>query len=168
MGRTARAVAERLIPFGVKLLYYDIVRLSPEDEKRYQATYAPLDDILKTADVVSLHLPLTPETQGIIDASKLAMMKSTAILINVGRGPLLDETALADALRAKKLACAAIDVFSQEPPPKDHPLFGLENAILTSHLAGSTLESGMRIMNMALDNLARVMKGEEPLWILNR
>lgn len=168
MGRTARAVAERLIPFGVKLLYYDIVRLSPEDEKRYQATYAPLDDILKTADVVSLHLPLTPETQGIIDASKLAMMKSTAILINVGRGPLVDETALADALRAKKLACAAIDVFSQEPPPKDHPLFGLENAILTSHLAGSTLESGMRIMNMALDNLARVMKGEEPLWILNR
>jgi Lactate dehydrogenase and related dehydrogenases len=168
MGRTARAVAERLIPFGVKLLYYDVVRLSPEDEKRYSATYTPFDEILKTADVISLHLPLTPETQGIIDASKLAMMKSTAILINVGRGPLVDEAALADALRAKKLACAAADVFSEEPPPKDHPLFGLENAILTSHLAGSTLESGMRIMNMAMDNLARVMKGEKPLWILTQ
>lgn len=78
MGRTARAVAERLIPFGVKLLYYDVMRLSPEDEKRYQATYTPFDNILKTADVVSLHLALTQETQGIIDASKLAMMKSTA------------------------------------------------------------------------------------------
>jgi phosphoglycerate dehydrogenase-like enzyme len=168
MGRTARAVAERLIPFGVKLIYYDVIRLNPEDENKYQATYMPLDEILKTADVISLHLPLTPETQGIIDTSKLSMMKPSAILINVGRGPLVDEKALAEALRDKKLACAAVDVFSQEPPPKDHPLFGLENAILTPHLAGSTLESGMRIMNMALDNLARVMKREKPLWVLNR
>ncbi|MDD5168312.1 MAG: NAD(P)-dependent oxidoreductase, partial [Syntrophales bacterium] len=125
------------------------------------------DEVLKQADVVSLHLPLTPETQGIIDATKLALMKPSAILINVGRGPLVDEAALAEAIRSKKLAGAAADVYTQEPPPPDHPYFGLENMILTPHLAGSTLESGLRIMTMAMDNLARVINGEKPLWILN-
>jgi phosphoglycerate dehydrogenase-like enzyme len=167
MGRTARAVAERLIPFGVKLLYYDIVRLSAEDEKKYHAAYTPMEEILKTADVVSLHLPLTDETTKIIDTANLALMKSTAVLINVGRGALVDEEALAEALRGKKIAFAAVDVFTQEPPPKDHPLFGLENVILTPHLAGSTRESGMRIIGMAMDNLNRVMNGEKPLWVLN-
>ena len=167
MGRTARAVAERLAPFGVKLLYYDIVRLSAADEKKYGASYAPLDEILRTADVVSIHLPLTEETTKVIDAAKLALMKPTAILINVGRGPLVDEVALAEAVREKRLAAAASDVFNSEPPPADHPYFGVENIILTPHLAGSTLESGMRIMKMALDNLIRVMKGEKPLWVLN-
>jgi len=167
MGRTARAVALRLAPFGVRLFYYDIVRLTPEEEARYGAQYAPLEDIMKTADVVSVHLPLTVETQGIVSASLLGMMKPQAILVNVGRGPLVDEAALAEALRAKRLAMAATDVFSIEPPPADHPLFGVENCILTPHLAGSTRESGMRIMGMALDNLIRVMEGEKPLWILN-
>jgi phosphoglycerate dehydrogenase-like enzyme len=167
MGRTARAVAERLAPFGVQLLYYDIVRLSAEDEKKYRAVYAPLDDILKIADVVSIHLPLTGATTGIINAQKLALMKPTAVLINVGRGALVDEAALASALRAKTIAMAAVDVYVEEPPPKDHPLFGLENAILTPHLAGSTRESGGRILNMAVDNLIRVLKGEKPLWVLN-
>jgi len=167
MGRTARAVAERLAPFGLKLLYYDIVRLSAADEKKYHATYAFMEEILKTADVVSLHLPITAETTKIIDAAKLALMKSTAVLINVGRGALVDETALAETLRGKKIAFAAVDVFTEEPPPANHPLFGLENVILTPHLAGSTRESGMRIINMALDNLGRVMKGEKPLWVLN-
>lgn len=167
MGRTARAVAERLAPFGVKLLYYDIVRMSDEDEKKYCATYASLEDILKTADVVSIHLPLTETTTKIIDAQKLSLMKTTAVLINVGRGALVDEVALAEALRTKKIAMAAVDVFVEEPPPQNHPLFGLENAILTPHLAGSTRESGGRILNMAIDNLIRVRQGEKPLWVLN-
>ncbi len=167
MGRTAKAVAERLVPFGVNLLYYDIIKLSVDDERKYHAKYAPLDELLKTADIISLHLPLTNETHGIIDASKLAMMKPSAILINVGRGPLVDESTLAEALRNKKLAMAAVDVFGEEPPPKNHPLFGLENCILTPHLAGSTQESGARIINMTFDNVCRAMKGEKPLWILN-
>jgi phosphoglycerate dehydrogenase-like enzyme len=79
----------------------------------------------------------------------------------------VDEAALAEALKAKRLAMAATDVFSVEPPPADHPLFGVENCILTPHLAGSTRESGMRIMGMALDNLIRVMEGGKPLWVLN-
>lgn len=85
----------------------------------------------------------------------------------MGRGALVDEAALAEALRANKIAMAAVDVFIEEPPPKNHPLFGLENAILTPHLAGSTRESGGRIINMAMDNLVRVMKDEKPLWVLN-
>jgi glyoxylate reductase len=167
MGRTARAVAERLTPFGVRLLYYDIVPLSAADEKKYQASYAPLEEILRTADVVSLHLPLTPETTKIINTTMLALMKPTAVLINVGRGALVDEAALAEAVRSKRLAAAAVDVYISEPPPTDHPYFGVENIILTPHLAGSTRESGMRIMSMSQDNLIRVMKGEAPLWVLN-
>jgi phosphoglycerate dehydrogenase-like enzyme len=167
MGRTARAVAERLTPFGVKLFYYDIVKLSASDEKKYNAVYSSMEEILKTADVVSIHLPLLPETTKIIDAAKLALMKPSAVLINVGRGALLDEEALAAALREKKIAFAAVDVFAEEPPPPNHPFFGLPNIILTCHLAGSTRESGGRIMNMALENLARVLKGEKPLWLLN-
>jgi phosphoglycerate dehydrogenase-like enzyme len=167
MGRTAQAVAERLAPFGVKLLYYDIVRLNAEDEKKYNASYATIEEIMKTADVVSIHLPLTETTTKIINAEKLSLMKPTAVLINVGRGALVDETALADVLRAKKISMAAVDVFVEEPPPKNHPLFGLENVILTPHLAGSTRESGMRIINMVTENLVRVMKNEKPLWVLN-
>lgn len=166
MGRTAREVAKRLVPFGVKLFYYDLVKLSAKEEAEYQATFASLDELLKTADVVSLHLPLNDETRGIISAKKLALMKPTAILINVGRGELADERALAAAAREGKLAMVAADVFSKEPPPADHPLFGLENVILTPHLAGSTRESGARIMTMALDNLARVIRGEKPQWLV--
>lgn len=166
MGRTARAVAERLAPFGVKLLYYDIVKLSAVEEKKYGASFASMEEIFKTADVISIHLPLLPETTKIIDAAKLALMKPSAIIINVGRGALVDEEALAQALRDKKIAFAASDVFAEEPPPKNHPYFGLPNMILTCHLAGSTRESGGRIMNMALENLARALKGEKPLWVL--
>ncbi|MBN1475086.1 MAG: 2-hydroxyacid dehydrogenase [Syntrophaceae bacterium] len=166
MGRTARAVAERLVPFGLKLFYYDIVKLSAAEEKKYGATYAPMEEIFKTADVISIHLPLLPETTKIIDAAKLALMKPSSIIINVGRGALVDEEALAQTLRDKKIAFAASDVFAEEPPPKKHPYFGLSNMILTCHLAGSTRESGGRIMNMALDNLSRVLKGENPLWVL--
>lgn len=166
MGRTARAVAERLAPFGVKLLYYDIVKLSAADEKKYGASYAPMEEIFKTADVISIHLPLLPETTKIIDAAKLALMKPTSIIINVGRGALVDENVLAQALSEKKIAFAASDVFAEEPPPQNHPYYGMSNMILTCHLAGSTRESGGRIMNMALENLARVLKGEKPLWVV--
>jgi glyoxylate reductase len=167
MGSTARAVAERLLPFGVRLLYYSRHRLAKDDEKKYGAECATLEDVLKLSDIVSLHLPLTDKTAGIISAGRLALMKPTAVLINVGRGPLVDEAALARALRDGKLAMAAVDVFSEEPP-HDHPLFGLQNAILTPHLAGSTRESGGRILAMAMDNLIRVMKGEKPLWVVNK
>lgn len=167
MGRIARALASRLAPFGVKILYNNRARLSPEEETQYAATYGSLEEVLKEADIVCLLLPLTKETEGIINAARLALMKPTAILINVGRGPLVDEAALAEAVRNKQLAAAAVDVFREEPPPKDHPYFGVENMILTPHLAGSTLESGTRIMGMATDNLAHVMKGEKPLWIVN-
>ena len=166
MGRTGREVAKRLIPFGVRLLYYDIVKLSEADEAAYQAVYAPLEEILSSADIVSLHLPLSAETRGIMDEKKFALLKPTAIFINVGRGELVNETALAEALRNGRLAWAAMDVFSQEPPPKDHPLFGLENVILTPHLAGSTNESRARIVAMAADNIARVVRGEQPLWLV--
>ncbi|MFO7569789.1 MAG: 2-hydroxyacid dehydrogenase [Smithellaceae bacterium] len=166
MGRTARALASLLAPFGVKLLYYNASRLSRDDEKKYNAVYVPLNEMLSASDIVSIHLPLTEATTGLINAARLSLMKPTAVLINVGRGRLVDEEALALALREGTIAMAAVDVFSAEPPPPDHPLFGLENVILTPHLAGSTRESGARIIHMAISNLIRVLKGEKPLWVL--
>ncbi len=167
MGRTAREVAKRLAPFGVRLLYYDLVRLPARDEAALGAAYAPLEEILSRADVVSVHLPLTAGTRGLMDAGKLGLMKPSAIFINVGRGELVDEAALAVAIRTGKLGAAALDVFSTEPPPADHPLFGLDNVILTPHLAGSTNEARERIVSMAMDNVARVIRGEAPLWVVN-
>lgn len=167
MGRIGREVAKRLVPFGVTMLYYDIVKLSDAEEARLQVAYAPLEEILRKADLVSLHLPLTADTRRIIDTGKLALMKPRAILINVGRGELVDEEALAAALKDGRLDYAAADVFTKEPPPADHPLFGLDNAILTPHLAGSTRESGARVMAMAMENITRVIKGEKPLWVIN-
>ncbi len=167
MGRTAREVARRLVPFGVRLLYYDLVRLPGGEEAALGATYAPIEEILLRSDIVSVHLPLAAGTRGIIDAKKLGLMKPSAVFINVGRGELVDEAALASALRDKKLGAAALDVFGTEPPPADHPLLGLENVILTPHLAGATNEARARIVSMAMDNIARVIRGEAPLWVVN-
>ncbi len=165
-GRTAREVAKRLVPFGARVLYYDIVRLSATDEAAYRVAYAPWEEILRTANVVSLHLPLNAETKGFMNRERLALMKPDAILINVGRGELVDEEALAAALKDHRLGYAATDVYSQEPPPPDHPLFGLENVILTPHLAGATNESRARILSMAMENVARVIRGEAPHWLI--
>lgn len=166
MGRTGKAVAERLVPFGVKLLYYDIKKLTAEEETRYKASYADLDEILKTADIISLHLPLTPETANLIGQKELEQMKPSAILINVARGELVDEEALARALREKKIAAAGIDVFRVEPVTSDNPLLGLENILLTPHVAGVTTEATGRIFTLTIANVVKVLKGGEPDYVL--
>ncbi len=166
MGRTGKAVAERLVPFGVKLLYYDIKRLTTEEENRYKASYAELAEILKTSDIISLHLPLTPETENLIGQKELEQMKPSAILINVARGELVDEKALAMALRENKIAAAGIDVFRAEPVASDNPLLGLENVLLTPHIAGVTTEATGRIFTLTIANVVKVLKGGEPDYVL--
>jgi phosphoglycerate dehydrogenase-like enzyme len=139
LGEIGRAVALRLRPFGLtKVLYYDPHQAPKEVEEQYGVEYSPLPALLKSSDVVSLHLPLTDSTRNMIGAEELSTMKAGAYLINVGRGKLVDEAALADALRGQVIAGAATDVFAEEPPSAADPLLQTheENTLFFPHIAG--------------------------------
>jgi glyoxylate reductase len=165
-GAVGREVAKRLGAFGVTVLYYDPRRLHVEEESEWRMKYQPLDHLLRLADVVSLHVPLTPKTRGLIGARELGLMKFNAIFINVARGECADETALADRLRAKKLGGAGVDVFSREPIAADNPLLGLDNVILTPHIAGVTAEVRDRITQMSVANVVRFLQGQQPQYLV--
>ena len=129
--------------------------------------HAPLDDMLSRADIVALCCPLTDQTRGMIGVGELARMKPDAILVNVSRGPVVDEDALLVALQTGKLAGAVLDVFSQSPLPKDHPLLSLPNVILTPHMAGVTEESMLRMGQGVVTEVRRILAGEPPLNFVN-
>jgi D-3-phosphoglycerate dehydrogenase len=160
-GAVGREVAKRLAGFEVTILYYDPVPAPREIEQRLGVALADLDELLRTADVVSLHLPLLPQTAGIISAQRIRAMKVGAILINCARGGLVDEDALAAALKDGHLFGAGIDAFAQEPPVGS-PLLDLDNTVVTSHLAGATLDNFAGIVARAVDN-ARILLRGEPL-----
>ena len=124
-GRIARAVEQMVSGFRMKVLHYDPFLPDSMD----------LDELLKASDYVSLHCPLTDETRGLIDARRLKLMKRNALLVNTSRGPVVDEAALIQALRDGTIGGAALDVLCEEPPAKDHPLFGMDNVVLTPHIA---------------------------------
>jgi glyoxylate reductase len=170
MGQIGRAVAERLIGFGVDTRYYDPVRLDKNEERRLRANYQEIDQLLVVSDLVSVHCPLTDDSYALVDQRRLALMKPSAVLINVARGEIVDEQALANALSEKRIAGAAVDVFSDEPLSADNPLMQVQsdNLILTPHLAGTTDESKIRIIATAISNLAKALAGEQPEYVVNR
>jgi len=149
--------------FGMKVLGNQrrMDRLPPEAEG------ASLELLLQSSDFVVIACPLTPETQHLFDARRLAMMRPSAWLINVGRGPVVDEAALIETLRAKRIAGAMLDVYEHYRIAPGHPLFGLDNVILTPHLAGSTRESRARASVRAADETLRMLAGEKPLNFVN-
>lgn len=160
MGRIAQATAERLAPFNVNGLYHDkVVRLPAEREAALRLTAASLPDVLARADIVSLHVPLTPETRHMIDAAALRRMKKGAYLVNTARGPLVDEAALYAALKDNHLAGAALDVFEQEPP-RGSPLLELPNIVVTPHISAGTRDALAEKMRAAFANIARFHRGE--------
>lgn len=161
-GRIGREVAKRARAFDAAVVYYDPVRASVEVETQFDATFLPLDDLLRRADVVCLHLPLTSETRGLIGARELGLLRPTAVLINTARGPLIDESALAAALAKGELAGAGLDVFAHEPLPADSPLRGFANVVLTPHIAAGTRDAFEAKMRAAFANMARVARGEAP------
>jgi len=140
LGRIGREVARRARAFGMKLLGYDPY-VADEVLSHEGIERATVEQIVRGADYITVHSPLTPETRGLIGAKEFQMMKKTARLINCARGGIIDETALAEALKAKRIAGAALDVFSQEPLPADHPLRSLDNVVLTPHLGAATAEA---------------------------
>jgi phosphoglycerate dehydrogenase-like enzyme len=158
-GAIGREVAKRLSAFEVKVLYYDPLRAAADVEQDLGVSYAGLDVLLREADIVSLHLPLMPQTRNIIDAQRIAAMKPGAVLINCARGGLVDEAALAEALKAGRLFGAGIDAFSQEPPIGS-PLLELDNTVVTSHLAGATLDNFAVVVARGVENARAVLRGE--------
>lgn len=143
-GRIGSAVA-RIAKYGfnMKVVYYDIAR-NPRIEEELGATYVSLEELLKTADIVSIHVPLTPETRHLINEERLKLMKRSAILINTSRGGVVDTSALLKALNEGWIAGAGLDVFEEEPLPPNHPLTRLENVVLTAHIGASTHEAQER------------------------
>jgi len=166
MGRIGREVAQRLGGWNAKLVYYDPIRLSPELERQLQVQYVELDHLLRTADAVTVHVPLNARTRNLIDAESLSLMKPSAILVNTARGGIVDEEALVASLRDGRLLGAGLDVFSEEPLSAESALLGLPNVTLTPHSAGPTWESYPRRFANCFANIERVERGEPPLWVV--
>lgn len=165
-GRIGKLVAQRASGFEMKVLYYDVYRLPPEDEAKYHLTYLPLDDILRQSDFVSVHTPYMPSTHHLIGTRELQLMKPTTILINTARGPIVDEKALVKALQAGTIAGAGLDVFENEPAVEPE-LLTMENVVLLPHIASASLKTRTLMATMASDNIVAHYKGERPPNILN-
>ncbi len=160
-GQIGTRVAEMAVgAFDVKILYHDAYR-NPSLEERFGATQCDLETLLKNSDFVTLHVPATPETYHLIDATALAEMKPTAFLINSARGTVVDGEALYRALNEGQIAGAAIDVFEQEPVSPDEPLLRLPNVVLTPHIAGHS-EEALIAMSMVAEDIVRVLREEPP------
>jgi D-3-phosphoglycerate dehydrogenase len=159
-GAIGQAVAKLLSGFGAKLFYYDPRRASPELEHSLNVSFAPLDDLVAQADIVSLHLPLMKETAKLFDAVRMAKMKPGAILINCARGGLVDEAALHEALVSGHIFAAGIDAFESEPPAGS-PLLLLDQTVVTPHTAGGTIDNFRPVVERAVGNTQRFLAGEE-------
>lgn len=168
IGRIGREVGARALAFQMRVLSYD--PYVPEDAARDLGfePLASLDDLLAASDVVTLHALVTPDTRNMVNADTLAKMKDGARLVNVARGALVDEAALAAALDSGKLAGAAIDVYAEEPPPPDHPLIDHPKVIHTPHLAASTHEAQALVGTLIAEQVLDYLRGEEPREVVNR
>lgn len=163
-GRIGRATAKLALAFGMKVIVYDIVTPSSMPEG---CQFVGLEDVFRRSDVMSLHCPLTPQTETIVNKQRLALMKNTAFLINSGRGPLVDEQALAQALNNSDIAGAGLDVLSTEPPEKDNPLLKARNCFVTPHIAWATRSSRQRLLEVVVDNVATFLAGK-PQNVVNK
>jgi phosphoglycerate dehydrogenase-like enzyme len=166
LGTIGKKVARRAPVFGMRVQYYDIVRLSEDQEDALGVRFALFPELLRTSDVVTLHVPLNAITRNMMGAREFAMMKDSAFLINTCRGPVVDETALYQALTTRQIAGAGLDVMTEEPPAQAHPLFTLDTVTLTPHMAGPTLENWAKAFRNGFDNVLRVAAGRSPLWVI--
>ncbi len=166
LGRIGRAVAQRARGFGMRVLYYSRTPLSPAEEKELNVSFAPLESLLREADFVTLHVPLTPETMHLIGHRELQLMKPTARLINTARGPVVQEAALVEALRRGEIGGAGLDVYELEPE-LSQGLTDLDNVVLLPHVGSATIETRTKMGLMAAANLLAGLRGERPPNCLN-
>lgn len=165
MGRIGKAVAKRAKGFDMKIVYYDLQR-DEGFEKEFDAEFMKKDALLKEADFISIHVTLTDATRCMISSKEFSMMKKSCVLVNTSRGPVVDEAALVEALKNRKIFAAGLDVFEEEP--KIHPgLVGLDNVIITPHLGSASVETRERMAEMAAENLIFAFEGKKPLSVVN-
>ncbi|MDE0942305.1 MAG: 2-hydroxyacid dehydrogenase [Alphaproteobacteria bacterium] len=166
LGTIGKKTARLALAFGMDVIYYDVARLTEAEEDDLGVRFRLQREIFAESDLISLHVPYNPSTEKMIGATEFAQMKPTAMLVNTARGQVIDEDALYNALTSGTIAAAGLDVFEQEPPSPDNPLLGLDNVILTAHMAGPTFESNKVRVRNAFDNVQRVSRGEVPLWVI--
>jgi len=165
VGQIGKKVAKRARGFDIDVLVYDVFK-DEEFAQKYGVQYLPLDDVLTKSDYISIHVPLTPETRNLISTREFALMKKDAILVNIARGGIIDEEALFDALKEKRIRGAALDVFSKEPA-KGNPLLTLDNLIATPHMGGYTQESLNETGMICVRNIVDVLEGKKPQFLNN-
>ena len=166
IGRIGRCMARIGAAMGMRLIAYDAYPPSAEQLRELSVEMVELDELFRRADVVSLHCPLTAETDRLVNAKRLATMKETAIVINTSRGPLIDNQALADALRDGTIAGAGLDVLDEEPPPADNPLLSAPNCFITPHISWYAKDARSRLMQVAADNYKSFLDGS-PANVVN-
>lgn len=158
-GNIGRKVAKLVQSFGAVVQYYDLFRLPEKAEQELNLRYVPFKELLKTSDIISIHVPLTKDTENLMDRTALSQMKPTAILVNTSRGGIVDEKALAEALREGRLLGAGLDAFADEPPGEDCPFFGLDNVVLTPHAGGNTADNAATMIDLCLKNIMAMQNG---------
>ena len=159
-GRIGQALARRAMGFGMTILYHDVARVDPAVEAEFGATFVPLEELLARADFVSLHVNLTAETRHLMNADRLRSMKSSAVLVNTSRGPVVDPAALYEALRDGVIFAAGLDVTDPEPIPVDDPLLTLDNCLVVPHIASASRATRGKMASMAAANLLAGVRGE--------
>ena len=170
LGNSGRALARRAAPFGMRVMAVDPIEPPREILDACGVAFFggpdQMDHVLAESDYVSVHTPLDTETRHLIGAHEFEVMKPTAVLINVARGAIVDEAALAAALQTGEIGGAGVDVFSEEPIPSDYPLLHLDNAVLTPHVGGASRGTSIRRGQACADNVERVARGEKPLYLV--
>ena len=165
LGNIGRRVARRVQGFESKVQYYDLFPLAPELESELGLTRVGIEELFETSDIISVHTPLTPGTRHIVSRELIGLMKPTAVLVNTSRGPVVDESALIDALREGKIAAAGLDVFEKEPIDHDNLLLTMDNVVVTPHAAGTTWDTWFRRAEFAYENMQGVWNGDAPMAV---
>ena len=166
VGRIGSRVYRKLKSFGLKIIANDPY-LSAKRQADLDLEFVEKETLFRNSDFVTIHTPLTDETRHLINTKTLGWMKPEAYVVNTSRGPMVDDQALADAVKSGRIAGAAIDVFSQEPPPPDHPFLGLENIILTPHIAWASEEAGWEIRRSIVNDILSATRGEPARCVVN-
>jgi glyoxylate reductase len=165
-GRIGQAVATRARGFGMRILYFDLFRPPPEVEREHHAEFREFEDLLAESDFISIHVALTPETRHLFGPEQFRRMKSTAVLVNSSRGPVIDEEALVEALRSGEIFAAGLDVFEKEPEVNP-ALLELDNAVIVPHLGSATVATRDAMGMLAAENLVAGLEGHRPPTLLN-
>jgi glyoxylate reductase len=165
LGRIGLEVLKRARGFPVKTIYFDVFRRKDLEEK-YGVEYVAFSELLKRSDILTIHTALTDSTRGMINEEALAMMKPSAVIVNTSRGPVIDEKALINSLKERKIRGAALDVFEKEPTPLDNPLLNLDNVVLSPHCASATWETRRKMAIRAVENIKAFLEGKRPPYVV--